>query len=225
MFQKDDRVIVPIRGIIIKRRTNLQMELANRKRFDIEVRLPDDESTVIVKDYNTYEIQDYDCEVSEELRSLAERIIDRMPELYYIDEFIGRENICYITSYEPKGNQGKIIFADCRAVKGSYRALLDFRYIITFYEPNMCDFTANQRKILMLHELKHIQEDGKVRPHDVEDFASIIYKYGITWNSHGSDVPDILAGGDDEKNGTKRHKLETKRKTGNNGRTPSESRG
>ena len=226
MFNQGDRVVIPVRGWIINRYTKQEMELLRKKRFDIEIKLPDEENTVITKEYDTEEIQCYDCEIDLELRSLAGKILDRFPELSHVDEFIGRENVCYVLSYEPKGDKGKTVFADCRAVKGPFRALMDYRYIITFYEPNIQDFTENQKKILMLHELKHIQEDGKVRLHDVEDFSSILHRYGIDWNNYGQDVPDILAGGDgEEKCGRKRQEMATKSNTNKNSRTPGKSRG
>lgn len=222
MFDERDRVIVPVRGRIIKRRTNREMELSGKKRFDIEIELPGEESTVITKEYDTEEIQCYDCEESPYLRELAGRIIDRFSELSHIDEFIGRENICFVMSYEPKTKRGRQILADCRAVKGPYRALVDYQFIITFYEPNIQDLSENQQKILMLHELKHIQEDGKIRPHDVEDFSDILHRYGIDWSNNGQDVPDILAGGGDGKE-TKRHKMASKSKTNKISRAPAES--
>jgi predicted metallopeptidase len=223
VFNQGDRVIVPMRGQIINRYTKQEMELLRKKRFDIEIELPDEENIVVTKEYDTEEIQCYDCEINLELRSLADKIINRFPELSHIDEFIGRENICYVLSYEPKGDKGKTVFGDCRAVKGSFRALMDYRYIITFYEPNIQDFTENQKKILMLHELKHIQEDGKVRLHDVEDFASILHRYGIDWNNYRQEVPDILAGGDSDKE-TKGNKLEAELKANSISRSPSKSR-
>lgn len=213
MFDEGDRVIVPMRGQIAKRYSRQEMEQQDRKRFDIEVELPGEESAVITKEYDTEEIQCYDCEISSYLRELAGRIIDRFSELSHIDEFIGRENVCFVLSYEPKSSQGRAVFADCRAVKGSYRALMDYRFIITFYEPNVQDMSENQHKILMLHELKHIQDDGKIRPHDVEDFSSILHNYGIDWNKNGQEVPDILAGEKGGKKETKRDKLASKRKT------------
>lgn len=33
-------------------------------------------------------------------------------------------------------------------------------------------------------------------PHDIEDFSSILDKYGLDWNEPGKELPDIL-GGDD----------------------------
>ena len=78
---------------------------------------------------------------------------------------------------------------------GTWTAFLPFDFIITFYEPNIYYMTENQKKILMLHELKHIDVGERgltIRPHDIEDFKSIIKTYGLEWNDMDQDLPDIL---------------------------------
>ncbi len=156
----------------------------------------------------------FECEVSEELRLLGERVITGIRELSYIPGYDIR--IGYVLSYESKKKDGKIIAADCRKVAGPYKAYLPFDFIVTFYEPNMSYMTDNQRKVLMLHELKHIGVGPKglrVEPHDMEDFMSILETYGMRWNAFNNDVPDILAGGGvEEKNRTKPDKMATRRK-------------
>lgn len=44
--------------------------------------------------------------------------------------------------------------------------------------------------MVMLHELEHIQADGKLKDHDVEDFAYILRKFGVDWHAD-TDLPDI----------------------------------
>lgn len=197
MFVEGERVIVSVRGTILQRRTKSEMETEQKKRFDIDIELSDGSITTL--EFNTEEIQDYDAAWSEDMRLLADKVISRMPELFHIDECIGRENIGYIINYEPKKDNktGHIIYAECKLVNGIFRPLIPFRYIIVFYNPNVEDLNENQKKILMLHELKHIGADGKIRPHNVEDFASIVNRFGTNWNASGVDVPDILGGGDD----------------------------
>ncbi len=156
-------------------------------------------------------------EVSDELRELGERVIAGMPELSYILEF--EIKVGYVLSYEAKKKDGKFIAADCRKVTGTYTAFLPFDFVVTFYEPNMSYMTDNQKKLLMLHELKHIGIGPKglrIEPHDIEDFESILNQYGLRWNAFNNDIPDILAGGDvekgtestKEKKGRKRQKMD-----------------
>lgn len=136
-------------------------------------------------------IKDY--EVSEEMRILGEKIIEKFPELHFINNF--KIKIGYVRSYVPKTYKSKIINAECTKVFGTWTAFLPFDFIITFYEPNIYYMTENQKKILMLHELKHIDVGERgltIRPHDIEDFKSIIKTYGLEWNDMDQDLPDIL---------------------------------
>lgn len=83
-----------------------------------------------------------------------------------------------------KKGREKVVFADCRKASEQYAWCCDFDYIITVYAPNVAHMTANQIKILLEHELMHIDfGDGRmgIRPHDAEEFAEIIRKYGIDW--------------------------------------------
>jgi len=133
-----------------------------------------------------------DAEPSKELRLLGEAIVNRFPELQFINTYGIR--IGYVLSYENKSGQ-KITFADCRKLGEVYKAYLPFDFIVTFYYFNTEMLNENQKKILMLHELKHIQITEKglsVRPHDIEDFKDILERYGNEWNELNKEVPNIL---------------------------------
>lgn len=158
-----------------------------------------EEKRTIIREY-AKEIEVIEYEVSDELRELGEKVIAGRPELFYIAEC--EIKIGYVLSYESKKKDGKTIAADCRKVTGPYKGYLPFDFVITFYEPNMSYMTDNQRKVLMLHELKHIgvgDRGLKIEPHNIEDFIDILGKFGLNWNDYGNDVEDILGGGDNGK--------------------------
>lgn len=194
--------------------------------YKIYADLKHEETTTIVRKLRK-QLNLVDYEVNESLRQMGEAIIKAMPELNIIRDFDVK--IGYVLSYEQKKAKGRTINAECRKVNGSYNAYLPFDFIVTFFEPNIYHMTENQKKVLMVHELMHIgigEKGLRIEPHDIEDFSTIIKKFGLKWNGFDQDIPDILAGGDSEqKEGTKVHKLETKSKANKNGRTPSESRG
>lgn len=134
-----------------------------------------------------------DCEVSNELEELGNKVINAMPELNFIRDY--EIKIGYVISYETKRDKGRLVNANCRKVHGAFSAYLPFDFVVTFYEPNMYYMTDNQKKILMMHELKHIGiglKGFKIENHDVEDFKDILIKYGFEWNGFSQDVPDIL---------------------------------
>jgi hypothetical protein len=135
-----------------------------------------------------------DAEPSKKLKRLAEQIIDRFPQLHFIRDY--EIKIGYVLSQErPPMSDGKVKFADCEKVKLKYKAWLPYDFVITFYEPNIEILSENQKKILMLHELRHVgvgPRGLKINEHEVEDFISILEEYGIKWNIIDNEVPDIL---------------------------------
>jgi len=64
-----------------------------------------------------------------------------------------------------------------------------FTYLLEFSEKLWNNLKEETKKILILHELKHIlittTKDGKdkfgIADHDLKDFNSIISKYGLNW--------------------------------------------
>ncbi|MGE4272074.1 MAG: putative metallopeptidase [Desulfitobacterium sp.] len=185
---------------------------ALRKLTDLYYHLRTEEKIQIIRDLRK-ELDIVDYEVDPDLAKLGEDVINKRPELNFIREFNIR--IGYVRSYESKRDKGKTTFADCRKITGTYTAYLPFDFIITFYDPNISVFTDNQIKILMLHELNHIgigQRGLKIENHDIEDFSTILQKYGLDWSQMNQDVPDILAGGDSEKGTTSQATRKSKAK-------------
>ena len=161
--------------------TNLYIDLKTRSKIEI------------LKDLRK-ELSLVDFEVADDLRELADKIVNAMSELHIIKDF--EVKIGYVRSYEAKKDKGKQVNADCRKVNGTYTAYLPFDFIVTFYEPNIFHMSENQKKILMLHELRHIgmgERGFRIENHDIEDFRDILERFGIEWNGFDQEVPDILA--------------------------------
>ncbi len=179
----------------------LLLKIYNEKRAE--------EKTELIKKLRPL-LELIDWEPSEELRELGEKIINKIPELSFIRDF--GIKIGYVLSYEAKRNKGKAVYADCRKVNGPYRAFLPYDIVVTFYEPNIATLSANQQKVLMWHELKHIDIGVRgitVRPHDTEDWNSILNLFGLGWHEYGREIPDILAG---EKDGGSENKTKQRAK-------------
>ena len=135
-----------------------------------------------------------DAEISQDLKRLADKIINKFPEFKFIKELDIK--IGYVISQQRKQGE-KTTYADCRKVQEVYQAWLPYDFIITFYERNTGFLNDNQLKVLMKHELKHVgigMRGLKIEPHDIEDFKDIISEYGMEWNSYGKELPDILGG-------------------------------
>lgn len=122
--------------------------------------------------------------ISEEYTQIGHNLIEELfPELEDVQ-------IAFLSSDVEKKTNRKIVFADCTLVnKARYDWCCPFDFIITVYEPNIIDFNDKQIRILLEHELKHCgveETKGETKyyivPHDIEEFRTIIDKYGLDWS-------------------------------------------
>lgn len=120
--------------------------------------------------------------INEDYQKIANELIATRPELEDLrnsDVTI----ICLASDQEKKSN-GKLIFGQTEKIADKYKWGIPCDFTITIFDPNVAYWTADQMKILMLHELLHVGVDGDrlyIRPHDLEDFKSIISEYGVDW--------------------------------------------
>ncbi|MCQ2369253.1 MAG: hypothetical protein MJ007_02115 [Paludibacteraceae bacterium] len=122
-------------------------------------------------------------ERSTKYKRIAEKVI-QLPEFDDIRDV----RIAYLASDEEKKKNYKTVFADCTKVSPRYSWCCKYDFFITVYEPNVLELDRKQLEILMIHELHHvgINTDGQepsyyVVPHDIEEFDSIIERYGLHW--------------------------------------------
>jgi hypothetical protein len=127
-------------------------------------------------------------QIREEYAEIAAKIIEEEPLLTDIAN--SHATIIYLGSDNPKTGKGKTIFAECEKVQEKNKWAIPCDFTITVFEPNTTDFTPEQMRILLFHELLHVgiefTEDGQekysIRPHDYEDFKEIIDRYGTEWS-------------------------------------------
>ena len=86
-------------------------------------------------------------------------------------------------------DKNSIIFGVCERVQDKNKWAIPADFTITVFEPNVVDFTEDQIKILLFHELLHVGiefKDGfetySCKPHDLEDFKYIIDRFGTNWS-------------------------------------------
>ncbi len=97
--------------------------------------------------------------------------------------------IAFLSSEHKKTGNSKTIFAQCEKVADKYKWGIPCDFTITVFEPNVVNFTEEQIRILLFHELLHVgiefNSDGtetySIVPHDLEDFKLIIDRYGTSW--------------------------------------------
>lgn len=121
--------------------------------------------------------------ISEYYTDVAEKIINEEPALGHIVE--SDVQIVYLSSKHNKKAKGKTVYAECEKISDKYKWGIPADFTITVFEPNVTDFTEEQIRILLFHELLHVGIEGdkySVRPHDLEDFAMIIDRFGTDWD-------------------------------------------
>lgn len=126
--------------------------------------------------------------VNERYAEIARELIDNEPELQDIKN--SQATIVYLSSEHAKKSDGKIVHGQCEKIAEKYKWGLPCDYTITIFEPNVEKFTEEQMKILLFHELLHIDivfnpdgtETYSLKGHDLEDFKLIIDRYGTEWS-------------------------------------------
>ena len=122
--------------------------------------------------------------ISDKYAEIGQALIETMDEL--ADLRGAGITIVYLGSSAKKKSKGNLVFGQCEKVADKYKWGIPCDFTITVFEPNVDYFTEKQMQTLIFHELLHIgiNEDGEgyLKPHDLEDFAAIIDRYGAHWS-------------------------------------------
>lgn len=126
------------------------------------------------------------CDQSDDYTQIGMDLIRSEASLRWIE--IAEISVGFLSSNKAKQSKGKTVYGQCERVPDKYRSFIPYDFLITVYEPNVIDFTTEQIRILIHHELLHVGVNEKaepgyrINPHDVEEFNEIINRYGIDWS-------------------------------------------
>lgn len=128
--------------------------------------------------------------INSEYAEIAAELIAEEEEL--ADIKASHATIIYLSSEaSPKKDGGeRVTKAQCEKVAEKYKWSIPADYTITVFEPNCEGMTREQMKILLFHELLHIEigmndkgeEVYKIKGHDLEDFKYLIDRFGTEWS-------------------------------------------
>lgn len=135
--------------------------------------------------------------ISEKFAKIGADLIKKEPSLLNIKN--SQATIVYLTSELKKKNKDKYVCAECEKVPEKYKWSIPADYTITVFLPNIEGFTEKQEKILIFHELLHINitcsreesESYELRNHDYDDFKEIIDRFGTDWNKIQGEIEKI----------------------------------
>ncbi|MDK2932391.1 MAG: hypothetical protein PWP27_201 [Clostridiales bacterium] len=128
--------------------------------------------------------------VSNELKELAIKVIDKREEIAHVDV----DEVLFLIEYKTKPNA---IARTYKLTNHPIQAFTDCKYAIVFYDSNTDYMSEKQLALLMLHELMHIPKTGDLLVnHNVQDFYEVLKIGSVDWSKPNVDVPDILGGED-----------------------------
>lgn len=127
-------------------------------------------------------------QISDEYTEIGNEVLNTFEELN--DVRFSKATIVFLVSQHKKRSHGEVVCAQCERVADKYKWSIPADYTITVFEPNVEGFTDEQKRILMFHELMHIdigmndagEEVYGIKDHDLKDFRTIIDTYGVDWN-------------------------------------------
>lgn len=136
--------------------------------------------------------------INEIWRSVAEALCDKYPELGHIDV----DQIIFLDNIKSKGkSRGRRIYAQTGLVSERWQEIVyqmtgqAFSFFIEFFKENTRHLSREQMIVLLYHELRHIDEEGKIIAHHIEEWSEVLEGLGPGWAFPGKAIPDLL--GDD----------------------------
>lgn len=120
-----------------------------------------------------------------EYRKFADRAMQRCAALHWLLNSDLKIGFLMSTQKKTDENGAVKVRAECSKCTPKDKALGDYDYLITYYEPNIQGLTEYGMEALTAHELGHIGEDGKsVKGHDIVigEFRFVLTEYGEDWD-------------------------------------------
>lgn len=125
--------------------------------------------------------------LSEEYTEIGIELIRTEQELMHIKN--SNVQIGFLNSPIMKRSKVLTTYAVCERVPDKYKWSIPFDFLITVFDQSVKDFTDDQIRILLFHELLHVgieEANGEEKyftvPHDLEDFKLIVDKFGARWS-------------------------------------------
>lgn len=113
-------------------------------------------------------------------RPIAEKLIKKFKELYHINPY----SILFIeeTEWKPGATAKQPWVARIKITNNEFTSMTGYDYIMEFREFYTEKMQREQIIALVYHELMHIDTDGKLREHDVQDWNNLVATLGVDWH-------------------------------------------
>ena len=133
--------------------------------------------------------------VNEAYRPIAEGLIDKYKELSHL----AAGSFLFIDNISDTGKSwNKMRFANTNKIPAKWSDAIyqltntRFDYYIEFFKVNIEQMSKEQIVALVYHELRHVDPDGNMKHHDVEDWVEMVDKLGPNWATTKAQIADLL---------------------------------
>ena len=138
--------------------------------------------------------------INEVYRPVAEALVKKYKEIGHVVI----NNILFVEDTEgTKKKNGKTVYAQIGLIPEKWDDIIyqmtgkRFGYMMEIFKINIAMMSREQVYALIYHELRHIDTDGSIKGHDIEDWTNMIEKLGADWGSTRGSIPNILEEGID----------------------------
>lgn len=122
-------------------------------------------------------------------RPIAAKLIKKFEELRHIVP----GTILFIEDTEWKpGSEDRPWIAKTSKANKQLQAMAGYGFVIETREWYTEKMSREQITALLYHELKHIDTDGSILKHDIEDWECMVATLGMNWATTKANIPDIL---------------------------------
>jgi hypothetical protein len=133
--------------------------------------------------------------IKESYRPIAQALVKKFDEISHVMV----NNVLFVEDQiSTKKKAGKTIFAQVSKVPEKWDDIIyqitgrHFDYMMEIYKINIFQMSREQIYALIYHELRHIDTDGEIKGHDIEDWTNMIEKLGADWNVTRNGIPNLL---------------------------------
>lgn len=123
-------------------------------------------------------------------RPIARKLIEKFEEI----EHIRSEEILFIedTDWKPKESDKRPWQARISKANKQLAAMTGYGYVLETRRYFIETMSKEQIIALIYHELRHIDKEGDIIKHDVEEWINLLATLGTGWNSRKTKIIDIL---------------------------------
>ncbi|WP_129600594.1 putative metallopeptidase [Anaerophilus nitritogenes] len=122
-------------------------------------------------------------------RPIAERLVEKFEEISHVKPRL----ILFLedTEWEP-GTAKQPWIAQTKLANKQLQRMTGYQYIIETREYYTEKMQVEQLAALLYHELRHIDKDGSILKHDVEDWSNLVATLGKDWATTQATIKNIL---------------------------------